>query len=90
MNDATGQGKAPLADDLSRIVPESPEDKADILFDRVSESLRDHRDTRATKSDLRNSLIRADAAFQELHDWITDGKPLPDPWRRAHPDHPPA
>ncbi|PSK93595.1 hypothetical protein CLV63_1162 [Murinocardiopsis flavida] len=69
-------------DDLERITPQSPEDQADILFDLVSDALREHRESRATKADLRAALIRADDTFQKLHDWITEGKPLPDPWRR--------
>jgi hypothetical protein len=52
--------------------------------------------TRATKAELwahlvqaredfqslRRSLVESDAAFDRLHDWITGGMPLPDPWRR--------
>lgn len=33
---------------------------------------------------LRRSLVESDAAFDELHEWVTDGKPLPDPWRRRY------
>jgi hypothetical protein len=72
---------------LSRRAPRHPrfdsdDQQADDLFDAVSESLRDHGDSRATKEELRASLKRADAAFQQLHDWITQGRGLPDPWRR--------
>ncbi|WP_046469738.1 hypothetical protein [Allosalinactinospora lopnorensis] len=60
------------------------EDIADALFDAVSESLRDHKDTRATKADLRASLVRADESFQTLHEWIAAGNPLPEPWRKHY------
>lgn len=63
----------------------SAEERADQLFDTVSESLRDHRDLRATKKELRASLVRADEAFQALHDWVAGGNPLPEPWRVSAP-----
>lgn len=71
-------------EDLERITPESPEEQADILFDSVSDALRDHGDSRATKADLRDALVHADETFQRLHEWITAGHPLPDPWRKRY------
>ncbi|MBB6118392.1 hypothetical protein [Nocardiopsis algeriensis] len=31
---------------------------------------------------LRRSLVKSDAAFDRLHEWVSGGKPLPGPWRR--------
>lgn len=61
----------------------SPDDHADELFDRLSEALREHHDTRATKATLRAALAKADRAFDQLHLWLTAGNPLPEPWRKA-------
>lgn len=31
---------------------------------------------------LRRSLVESDSAFDQLHEWIMTGQPLPDPWRK--------
>lgn len=63
----------------------SEEERADELFDGVSSHLRDYRtDNRLTKDQLRAALIAADEMFQALHEWITAGNPLPDPWRKHY------
>lgn len=46
---------------------DNPEDHTDELFDRLSEALREHRDTCATKATLRAAVVRADEAFDRLH-----------------------
>ncbi|XKK37355.1 hypothetical protein HFP72_21075 [Nocardiopsis sp. ARC36] len=33
-------------------------------------------------ADLRRSLVESDEAFDGLHEWLMDGNPLPDPWRK--------
>lgn len=65
------------------------QEQADKLYDRVSEALRDHRDTEASKEELRASLQQTDEAFDDLHTWIMAGNPLPDPWRRRFVPVPP-
>lgn len=54
--------------------------------------------SRATKAELRDlvdqaahayrrlrlDLVAADASFDELHEWIMCGKPLPGPWRKRY------
>ncbi|MFC9086267.1 hypothetical protein [Nocardiopsis dassonvillei] len=31
---------------------------------------------------LRRNLVETDAAFDQLHEWLMAGRPLPDPWRK--------
>lgn len=69
---------------LSDLVPPGPETEADGLFDAVSSALRDHRDGRLTKAELRAALAYADVMFDKLHVWITGGGPLPEPWRKHY------
>lgn len=33
---------------------------------------------------LRLDLVAADAKFDELHEWIMSGRPLPAPWRKRY------
>ena len=73
-----------MIESADELVPEGPEARADDLFDSLSSALRDHRDGRLTKAQLRDALIRADEAFDKLHEWITEGGPLPDPWRKQY------
>lgn len=69
---------------LDDLIPEGPEGRADDMFDALSSALRDHRDGRYTKEDLREALAKADREFDRLHEWISAGGPLPDPWRRHY------
>lgn len=73
------------------VVPEtSSTERADALFDIVSEALRDHYEQELTEADLRRSMARGDMAFQELHDSIVAGGPLPSAWERSRTDRRPS
>lgn len=63
--------------------PCEPHEFADALFDGLSDALRAHCETRATKEELRRYLRDADAAFQALHDWLASGGVLPEPSRKT-------
>lgn len=71
-----------MSSEQSRFSVSNQEDLADELFDTVSEALRDHRNLWESEVESRVSLQRADEAFQQLHEWIIAGRPLPGPWRK--------
>ncbi|GAB3206085.1 hypothetical protein GCM10027294_07200 [Marinactinospora endophytica] len=55
-------------------------ERADFLFDCVSDALRDHRDPDVTREQALFALQHADSMFNALHRWITSGRPLPGLW----------
>ncbi len=68
-----------LRDRPERVGWSSPPDRATEaeLWDFVEQAAHAYRC-------LRLDLVAADAKFDELHEWIVSGRPLPAPWRKRY------
>ncbi|MGW5877779.1 hypothetical protein ACWFMI_14685 [Nocardiopsis terrae] len=68
-----------MSSDEDPFPPRTRQERANALFDELSEILRD---AQTPGVDTQKALADADAAFDRLHAWISRGGVLPTPWGR--------